>query len=48
MIIGITGNFGSGKTTVSEILKKYGFEVINADELYHDIYGKDNSLKDMI
>ncbi len=48
MIIGITGSFGSGKTTVSDILKKYGFEVINADELYHGIYEKDSSLKNKI
>ena len=45
MILGITGSFGSGKTTVADIFKKYGFEVINADELYHDIYGKDEKLK---
>src|SRR3989338_10936855 len=37
MIIGITGAIGSGKTTVSNIFEKYGFKVINADELYHKI-----------
>jgi len=48
MIIGITGAFGSGKTTVANIFKKYGFEVINADELYHGIYGRDEKLKNKI
>lgn len=48
MIIGITGAFGSGKTTAANIFKKYGFEVINADELYHDIYEKDEKLKNKI
>ena len=48
MILGITGSFGSGKTTVSNIFKKYGFEVINADKLYHGIYDKNKALKDKI
>src|SRR3989338_7281830 len=43
MIIGITGAIGSGKTTVSNLFKKYGFKVINADELYHKI-SKPNEL----
>src|SRR3989338_3658843 len=43
MIIGITGTIGSGKTTVSNLFKKYGFKVINADELYHKI-SKPNKL----
>ena len=37
MIIGITGTIGSGKTTVANLFKKHGFEVINADELYRKI-----------
>ena len=36
MIIGITGSFGSGKTTVSNLFKKYGFTIIDVDKLYHD------------
>ena len=37
MILGITGLIGSGKTTAANLFKKYGFEVINADELYHKL-----------
>ncbi|MEK6876496.1 MAG: dephospho-CoA kinase [Nanoarchaeota archaeon] len=48
MIIGITGSFGSGKTTVSDIFKKYGFAVINADKLYHGIYNKNKALRNKI
>ena len=48
MILGITGSFGSGKTTVASIFKKYGFEVINADELYHGIYDKNEALRNKI
>ena len=36
------------KTTISNLFKKYGFEVINADELYHYTYEKDDSLKNKI
>ncbi len=48
MILGITGSFGSGKTIVSNIFKKYGFEVINADKLYHGIYNKNKALRNKI
>ena len=37
MILGITGTIGSGKTTAANLFKKYGFKVVNADELYHKI-----------
>jgi dephospho-CoA kinase len=38
MIIGITGEMASGKTTVAEILSSVGFEVIHADKVGHSIY----------
>lgn len=43
MIIGITGTIGSGKSTAAGIFEKYGFKVINADELYHKL-SKPNKL----
>tara|TARA_Y100000310_G_scaffold217822_1_gene218901 strand:+ start:2001 stop:2606 length:606 start_codon:yes stop_codon:yes gene_type:complete len=48
MIIGITGSFGSGKTTVADLFAKHGFRVINVDKLYHNIYKKNNELKNKI
>jgi len=40
MILGITGSFGSGKTTIANIFRNYGFKVINVDKLYHNIYNE--------
>jgi dephospho-CoA kinase len=48
MIIGITGSFGSGKTTVANLFKRHGFAVINVDELYRGIYAKNKGLKNRI
>jgi dephospho-CoA kinase len=48
MIIGITGSFGSGKTTVANMFSKYGFRVINVDKLYAGIYKKNSLLKNRI
>lgn len=36
VVIGLTGNFGTGKTTVSQMLARLGAVVINADELGHE------------
>jgi len=48
MIIGITGSFGTGKTTVANMFEKFGFKVINADKLYHDNFYKNHPLKNKI
>src|SRR3989344_6481945 len=37
MIIGVTGIFGSGKSTVASLLKKKGFMHINADAIGHTL-----------
>lgn len=36
-IVGITGGFGTGKTTVSELLKSFGARVIDADKIAHKL-----------
>ncbi|NQU74289.1 MAG: dephospho-CoA kinase [Candidatus Omnitrophica bacterium] len=36
-VIGVTGSFGSGKTTVSKILKNLGAVVLNADKITHGV-----------
>ena len=48
MILGITGSIGSGKTTVSNLFRKYGFKVINVDKFYASIYRKNKSLRSKV
>ncbi|GAH92342.1 unnamed protein product, partial [marine sediment metagenome] len=38
IVIGMTGNLGSGKSTVCQILTKLGAIIIDADELAHESY----------
>ena len=42
IVIGITGNIGSGKSTVCQILAKLGVTIIDADELAHETYKPHN------
>ncbi|MEK6808630.1 MAG: dephospho-CoA kinase [Nanoarchaeota archaeon] len=35
MIIGITGNLGSGKSTIVKLFKEHGFKIISADKIGH-------------
>ena len=37
MVIGITGSFGSGKTTVAKMFAGFGAYVIDADSIYHSL-----------
>ena len=39
-IVGITGGIGSGKTTVSEYLKKNNFAVHESDKIVSQMYNK--------
>ncbi len=41
LVIGLTGNFGTGKTTVSQILAELGATVIDADKLGHELLQPD-------
>jgi dephospho-CoA kinase len=38
LVIGVTGNIGSGKSTVCQILARLGAAVIDADKLGHETY----------
>lgn len=48
MIIAITGNIGSGKTTVADIFQKAGFKVINVDKIGHELYFRPDVKKKII
>lgn len=38
MIIGITGNSGTGKSYISDIIAEYGYKKIDMDKIAHSIY----------
>ncbi len=44
-IIGITGSIGSGKSTVSNYLKKQGFAIIDADKIAKNILDTNEDIK---
>ncbi len=45
MVIGITGGFGCGKSTVLALFQQFGAEVYSADRICHEIYeAKDEDL----
>jgi dephospho-CoA kinase len=37
-VIGLTGGIGSGKSTVSDMLRAKGAAVVNADQIGHEVY----------
>ncbi len=41
-VIGLIGGIGSGKSSVSEILKSLGVDVIDADKVGHEAYTPDS------
>ena len=43
IIIGITGGFGTGKTTVAKIFKALGAVVLDADKMAHGTFKKDTT-----
>ncbi|MEX2785491.1 dephospho-CoA kinase [Streptococcus sp. H49] len=43
-IIGITGGIASGKSTVTGIIRKAGYKVVDADSLVHDLQAKGGEL----
>jgi dephospho-CoA kinase len=47
-LLGITGGFGAGKSTVGESLKSYGVAVIDADDIVHALLDNCQVVKDAI
>jgi len=46
--IGLTGIFGSGKTTVASIFKKYGIDIISCDNIVAELLEKDRIKKELV
>ena len=44
LVIGVTGNIATGKSTVLEMLANLGAETIDADQLVHQMMGPDSEL----
>ena len=42
--MGLTGNFGTGKSTVARLFRRRGTRVLSADRLAHEVFEKENPL----
>ncbi|RTZ67746.1 MAG: dephospho-CoA kinase [Aquificaceae bacterium] len=40
--IGLTGNLGTGKSTVAKLMEKYGAKVLDADKVVHQLLEREN------
>ena len=45
MIVGLTGGIASGKSTVSNLFKKYGIEIVDADKVAKEVSEKKESIE---
>jgi dephospho-CoA kinase len=46
--VGLTGKFGSGKSTVSRVFRTHGIAVIDSDQLAKDLMTSDETLKQQL
>ncbi|MBD3426145.1 MAG: dephospho-CoA kinase [Candidatus Omnitrophica bacterium] len=44
-VIGVTGGLATGKTTVAQMFAAKGAEIVDADEIAHDLLEKDEDIK---
>lgn len=48
LLVGVTGNFGSGKTTVCKIIENLGYPVVYSDLLAKELMQKNKKLKEKL
>ena len=41
VLFGVTGPIGAGKSTISQIIAKQGFKLLDCDQIVHDLYKKE-------
>jgi dephospho-CoA kinase len=46
--VGLTGGMGAGKSTALDALAALGAEVISSDDVVHDLYERDDQLRDAV
>lgn len=44
LVVGLTGNFGTGKSTTAQFFRELGAQVIHTDRLAHEVFKKGNPL----
>lgn len=47
-LVGVTGGFCAGKTTVASFFRDLGAHAIDADKIVHGLYKKDRKVKDAV
>lgn len=48
IVIGLTGNIACGKSTVGKIFQKMGIQVLDSDDLVHEIYETDTQVQEQL
>ncbi len=48
LVVGLTGNFGAGKTTVARIFEELGAKVLDADQIAHRLISPGGAFKKVI
>lgn len=48
LIVGLTGGFGTGKSSVAQFFRKFGAEVLDADKIAHDALKKGSPVFDQV
>jgi len=46
--VGLTGNIGTGKSTVARLMEKYGANVLDADKVVHNLLEREDIKKELL
>lgn len=48
LVIGLTGNIACGKSVIGDLLRERGIEVIDSDDIVHEIYEHDHKVREAV